>query len=346
MRDRRWTILCAGLAVAVLLAGCGGGTAPAPAAAPPGGQAAAPKPSVHVSLRQPYLTSGYSVPFIVAKEKGYYRDAGFDVDILEGKGSATTIETVANGSDAFGFADAATAALIASKGAPVKVLSVYLRQSPMSFCFDATKAQINSPADLKGRTVISFAGDSQLKMLPAVLARYNMTMNDVKLLLTQPTNIVPTLAEHPGAVLLLFDTDFPRVTKVIPTAKYVPFSQFGINLYSIGLLTSQGMIRDHPDQVRAFVAASQKGWEYALQHPDEAVDLALKEFPQVDRNYLKGSWEIARSLLNTPNTEGRPIGWMSDKDWQQTLDLLQRYAGLENPKPLDFYYTNAFLPQS
>jgi NitT/TauT family transport system substrate-binding protein len=354
--QRRRSALPVLLALSLLAAGCGGNAAPPKASAPaaPAAQpssAAQPSPAastakapLKVTLRLPYLFSGYDIPFVVARAKGYYRAAGFDVTIGEGKGSATTVETVANGSDAFGVADAGTAALLASKGAPVKMLAVYLQTNPASFFYVPSRLKLTSPAVLRGKTILTFAGDANYQLLPAVLAKYGLKLSDVHVDFVSPAAEGTTFARHPGDVLLGLSTFYPNFARAVPGIAFAPYARFGVNTYSIGLLTDLARIRDHPGQVRRFVAASERGWAYAVAHPGEAVDLALRAFPKQDRALLSGSFAQAVKLLHTPNTQGRPLGWMSSRDWTETLDILQRFGGLRQPKAPSDYYTNAFLP--
>jgi len=88
-----------------------------------------------VTLRLDWSTIGYHSPFYLAAERGYYKDAGLDVDIQEGKGSGNTVQLIGNGADTFGYADAAVAAKSASQGVPVKVVMGIIRKSPASIAY-------------------------------------------------------------------------------------------------------------------------------------------------------------------------------------------------------------------
>src|SRR5262249_45079428 len=78
-----------------------------------------------VVVRSDFKFNGYVSPLALAIDKGFYREAGLDVAIEQGQGSATTVQTVASGVDQFGLADSAVAALgISSQNVPVKVVAV------------------------------------------------------------------------------------------------------------------------------------------------------------------------------------------------------------------------------
>jgi ABC-type nitrate/sulfonate/bicarbonate transport system substrate-binding protein len=91
--------------------------------------------------------------------------------------------------------------------------------------------------------------------------------------------------------------------------------------------------------------ASLKAFEYSKDHVDETADAAVKEFPQTDRATLVNKIKDSMTALHTPNSEVKPIGWTSPKDWQAELDFLQKYLDLGTPASLDTYYTDQFVPK-
>lgn len=343
------------LALSVFLAACGGTAAPskpsqpAPAStagsAPAVSPAASPKRLTRVHFRLDWLLGDYEAPTVVAKTNGYYRAAGLDVTIAQGKGSSSTAEAVANGSDDFGLADAATAALLISKGLPVKVIAGFIQKTPDSFVVHTPAEKITSPKQLAGRTFIDSAGSATTHLLPAILKQGGLTMNSIKLDTVSPAAKTATFAKTPGAVVLdYYPDDYVKIKKLVPQATYTSFADFGVNPLSVSLITNLNMIRNHPGEVRAFVAAAVKGYEFTLKHPDATVKAGLAAFPHavVSDEAMKG----VLTMLHTPASKGKPIGWMAKSDWRSTIDLMHRYGNMKTVKPLADDYTNAFLPQS
>jgi NitT/TauT family transport system substrate-binding protein len=353
---RKGTLVALGVALALQAVGCGGGSTasssssapaaatPSTAAVPGGGAGGQGQKLEPVTLRLDWLVNGYDAAFVLAKSKGFYAAEGLDVNILEGKGSAITAETVGNGSDTFGVADAATVALSISKGVPVKYIADYLQQTPLSIVYHQGTT-IDSPKDLIGKTVIGSAGDADLTLLPAVLARYGMSEKDLRVQVVQVSAKVPAFLKDKNAVLLGFATgDYLRAWSQEPTAQDKTYAVFGVNPLSIGLITSLSELQNHPDVVRRFLAATTQGWTYTAQHPDEAVSGTLAAFPKADRAQLTKGLQLTLQMLHTPATQGRVVGWMADSDWKATLDLLHQYGGLQKVLPTSDDYTDAFLP--
>jgi ABC-type nitrate/sulfonate/bicarbonate transport system substrate-binding protein len=90
-------------------------------------------------------------------------------------------------------------------------------------------------------------------------------------------------------------------------------------------------IKDDPEIVRSFVVASLRGFLYGRAHPDELA-IIVKKFseatvPAISRREA----ELSFTTWVTPNTAGKPLGWMSKKDWEETVVVLKQYGGVTSP---------------
>ena len=347
------------LSLPILLAACGGSSpaqapsaapqAPAataaaqPAAATPPASQPAPASLQPVTLQLTWIISGYHAPFVLALEKGYYRQAGLDVKIVEGRGSSLTVDQVAKGGMVFGQGGIEGFVPFIDKGAPIKVIAAYVRESPMSFIYHPS-LKLDTPKDLVGKTIISAAGDQDLTFLPAVLKPYGVSQDQLKVQLTTPNQYPAIYAQSANNVVIGFvNGDYTRVLQVDPQAKDKLYSDFGLNLYNAGLVASESLIQQHPDVVKAFVEASNKGWQEAIANPAEAVDATVKDFPQANRAVIDAGLKYSLPLLDTPATKGRPLGWMAPADWEQQLQVYKQFGQVKSDKPATDYYTDQFV---
>jgi NitT/TauT family transport system substrate-binding protein len=298
-----------------------------------------------IVVRTDFKFNGYVSPLALAIDKGFYRDAGFDVSIEQGQGSATTVQTVASGVDQFGLADSATAVLgISAQNVPVKIVAVYNQTATMGFIYHPDTPFNGDLKDLKGKVVISSAGTADAKLLEPTLASAGMKLDDVQLQLVDINARVPLFLRTPGSFLTGFATgDYLRARSRLPEAKYVPYAKYGLVAYGIGLIVNTQTIAKSPDLVKQFVAASQKGWEEAAKDPDAAVAASLKLYPDLSKDMLREGLKISlEEQLHTPNTKGHPIGWTAADDWKKMLAMLKTYGGI-TPKDPSAYYTNQFI---
>lgn len=349
---RRSARLSAAAAVVLLLSACRTAAAPkaaAPqpaAAAVPASRTPAAAAATRVSLRLPFLIAGYDAPLVLAKARGYDSRQGLDVTIGQGRGSVTSAETVANGTDTFGFVDAGAAAGLISKGVPIKVIAVFVQKTPQGF-IHGPAVPVADAAGLRGRTLIGVAGSSNVQLLPAVLTKLGLTLNDVKVDVVSPEAETTTLNAHRDWVLLSnINNTYIDVQTLWPQVQFTSYADFGVDPYSFSLVTSLAEIRNHPGTVRRFVAASVQGWQAAVRDPQAAVAATAQAYPQAKPALMAKELQTTLGLIHTPATRGKPLGWSAASDWQSTLTLLQRYAGVAKVKPLADYYTNSFLPSA
>ncbi len=289
-----------------------------------------------IVVRTDFKFNGYVSPLALAIEKGFYKDAGFDVSIEQGQGSSTTVQTVASGVDHFGLADSATAVLgISAQNVPVKIVAVYNQTGTMGLIYHPDSGFTGDLASIKGKVVISSAGSTA-----------GLKLDDVNLQLVDINARVPLFLQTPGAFLTGFATgDLLRVRSRLPGAKYVAFAKYGLVAYGTGLIVRTETIARSPDLVKKFVAASQKGWEAAAKEPDAAVAASLKLYPDLSKDLLRDGLKISlEEQLHTPSTKGHPIGWTAEDDWKKMVEVLKTYSGL-TPKELSVYYTNQFIAQ-
>jgi NitT/TauT family transport system substrate-binding protein len=296
-------------------------------------------------LRTDFKFNGYVAPFALGVKRGYYRDAGIDLTIEQGQGSATTVQTVAGGQDTFGLADMTTTIkAVAAQGVPVRAASVYLQTVPSGVIALPAANFDGSIAGLRGRPVISSPGNADLGYLDAVLSANGLSRNDVDLRLVDTNARIPTFLRTPNAVLLGFSTgDLLRVRSEEPDATYHSFADYGITSYGTGLVVSDEIAESDPELVTSFVTASQRAWQDAQADPGAAVDAALQLYPDLDRTLTRQGLDVTlQTLLHTPRTQGAPIGVMSAQDWSDTLDLLRRHGGVSVTEDPTTYYLKEF----
>lgn len=331
-----------------VLTACGATGASAPAGSPQASSrsAAAPSGLKPLTLQLGYIVSGYTTPFILAKEKGYYAQAGLNVNIVQGRGLAAVIGQVEKNDQTVGETGVESLPLAINKGAPIKAVAVYVHKTPMSFIYHSSMT-LTTPTDLAGHTIYSFSGDIDNEILPVVLAKAGMTVKQVKLRLVQPSTYPALFAKDPRAVVIGFaNDDYENIKSVSPGARDKLYSDFGVQLQDVGIIASDSMIQNAPDVIRAFLAASAKGWAAAVADPQAAAAAAVKEFPQANAGRLVAEFKATLPLLWTPATQGHPYGWMAEADWKQQVSVLQSAHLIQAAKSLSDYYTNEFVPQS
>jgi NitT/TauT family transport system substrate-binding protein len=296
-------------------------------------------------LNLDWLVFGRHIPYFVALEKGYYRDAGLDIKIVRGYGSADPINKIAAGQAAFGFGDAGSLILARSKGAQVKMVAMIYGKSPFVF-FSLPEMKIAGPKDLEGKSIAAPTTDAPRTMFPVYAKLAGIDQTKVRWITIDGAQKDPMLLSKRTDLTTSFWVHLPTISRAAKaqglTISMLKWADVGFELYSNGLLASDEMIKSEPQKVRSFVQATIKGHQTAFDRPDEAVDILLKHYPTLDRDVARAELDIIKEMTLSEDAKQHGIGWINEKTMQMTVDAVAAVFQIEKPV-LSSTYSNDFL---
>jgi NitT/TauT family transport system substrate-binding protein len=349
MKWRNFMItLCISL-VMVMTTACGGGAtttstaATSPAASPAASKA--PAASLEkVSFRLDFVLAGHQAPFYVALEKGYYKEAGLDVSIKEGKGSGVGIQNVDSGADTFALSEGGVLMNFVSKGAKVRSVAGIFRTSPNAVIYKASDS-IKEPKDITHLKIGGAPGSATETIYPAFLQSVGLDPNKYPMAVLESSSKLQSLID--GKVDGILSFAFLQVpileAKGFKAGTFV-YADYGINTPGLSIMASQKTIDEKPDIVRGFLKATAKGFKDAQASPDEAISIMKKQFPElVDEPLFKKVLVGSFPLFESKSTAGKPFGYMSEEDWNQGEEIVNKYIGLGKISGANAYMTNDFI---
>jgi NitT/TauT family transport system substrate-binding protein len=294
-------------------------------------------------LRLDWSWHAVQVPYLLAKEKGYYQEAGLDVTIEQGQGSKTTTVLVGEGASPVGHVNLSTAAQSIAAGVPITAIAGVAQQGPIGLICDAT-AGVDAPEDVKGKKIGSTPAGSDAQILPTFLARNGLQQSDVQIVNMQGDGKFAALMS--GQVdCISGDIPYyaPQATEKGKEVTGLSYAEWGVPNLAYGLIVNNEFLKGNPDVVRRFVEASLRGVEYAYANPEESADFFMQETGNTQsREYNLSLLTYYVDAVHTENTQGKPLGWMAEADWQGMLEAL----GQAGAKPVGEYYTDEFIPGS
>ena len=244
--------------------------------------------------------------YYAAIEKGYYRDAGFEVTLAEPSGNDDPVDVVLADKAQFGIG-ASELVLHRARGKPVMVLATILQHSPLVLI--AAGGGERSVHDLDGKRLMLVPYELELF---AYLAREGLPPDRLRLL---PHTFSPDdLIAGKVDALSGYATDEPWVLRNAGFA-YSVFSPraAGIDFYGDSLFTTAARAHKEPTRVTAFTNASLRGWQYAMAHPEEVADLILARYSKrKPRDHLLFEAAEMRRLMQPDLVE---IGHMNPGRW-------------------------------
>lgn len=289
---------------------------------------------------------GDHAAYWVAKEKGYFKEAGLDVTLENSKGSGDSIAKVDTGRADAGLADAAVVIGSRARGTSVQIVGMIFDKSPMNF-FSKKSAAISEPKQLVGKTVAAPPGDSQRQMWPAFAKANGLEVNAITWVNIEPTAKVAALAEGRADAVSDYTTGLPLMETAMGAGnvQLLPWSDFGFDLYSMSIIAGADTIAKRPEQLKGFLNAAYRGWQDAMANPDEAIAIFKKNVPEIDEKAIRTNMGLGFDLMRTPGYKANGIGSIDDKRMCASVDLVNEYMGLPAKVDCAAVYTTAFLPK-
>jgi NitT/TauT family transport system substrate-binding protein len=300
-------------------------------------------------FRLNWTASGEHAAYFVAREKGFYREEGLDVEVLDGSGSTTVLQLAANGTSPVIQADAATMMRGVINGMPVRAVAVPLQTSPMAFIYRADAPRPTNISEVKGMRVAVTAGDASMTLFTAFLGKIGLKQDDVQIITVGSTAAKDQamLSKQADALIGFFMDQGVRLEP--QTGVKIGYSRVydlaGVTTLSSAIIVNNDWLKDakNQDALRRFLRASQRGWQYAFDNRREAAEIFFKAKPSIPLNITQGTLDGAMTLIRTERTKGLPILASAIEDWKDTQDLLSTYANLKPMADVGVYFTNDYL---
>lgn len=294
-----------------------------------------------------WYVTGLHAPLILGQQKGFFKDEGVDLEIQEGRGSGPTVQAVAAGNVTIGFADLTTMMALAAKGAPVISVGSALQRSPFAV-ISLTEKGIDKPEKVKGLTIAMTAGDSPSQSWPLFLEKNGLKESDFKTVNGDAKTKVNAVITGQADALLGFAMDqAPQIEAA--TGKPVTnmlFADYGVNSIGSSFIVNKRTVESNPELLRKFMKAATRSFEYAMQHPDEAVEAVHRAYPNAgDQKSLMAGLKTAIPLFKSKETESlRPLR-VTKTQVEETVATMIAVGTLKaSDNDPSKYYTDAFLP--
>lgn len=255
------------------------------------GAAALEKVSVQLDWKYQFEYAGY----IAAKEKGFYRNAGLDVELREYTQNSDVVSEVLNAKANYGVYNSS---IVVDNGKikPIVVMATYLQHSPLVL---VTRKGIDSPADLVGKTIMGTKNELKHSTLSLLLSHFDISSQNSRFV-DQTFSIDPLVngkvdamsAYRSNQLYLLDQMRFPY--EIIDPVEY------GFVMNAGNLFTSQQEAIKHPERTQKFIEATNLGWKYAKEHSGEIIDILIQKY-HVKKSYEALAYEskVIKKLMMT-----------------------------------------------
>lgn len=306
------------------------------------------QPLTKLTVALDWVIGGQHAPFFYALKKGYFKDEGLDVKIVAGAGSAT-VQQIAAGTYDMGYADVTF--LIEFKGnnpQQFDVKEVYMVQNdnPNSF-ITLKKSHISNLADLKGKRIAAATVSGQRKAWPILAKRLHLPADYITWVNYAPTlgfqavvrGQVDAAAAYPNQAGLMV-----AAGAKMDDVKIISFSSLGLNMYGNGIVANGKFIKEHPDVVKKFVLAFNRGLRESVANPQAAVQAVLDSDQTLQPGPTATQFKLIIPNMVTPEVRKDGFGALHvEKLRQQIADMYDAYQLKAKPSVEDMY-DPSFVP--
>lgn len=279
----------------------------------------------------------------VALEKGFYEDLGLNVEIMQPpEGGALPLVASGKAEFAISFQEEIGPALTSENPLPVVAVASIIDHN-VSGIISLKEKGIDSPSKLEGKRYASWDTPFERAILTNIIEQDGGDFSKVELIPNTVTDVISALQTDIDAVWVYYGWDGIATELAGLETNYIPFREINpiFDFYTPVLATGIEYLEANEEQAKKFLEATAKGYEYAIENPEESAEILVKHAPEVDLELAKASQAF---LANEYKAEKENWGtidetrWATFYDWMYEEDLISRPLGSEG-------FTNAYLPQ-
>ncbi|MBF0280932.1 MAG: ABC transporter substrate-binding protein [SAR324 cluster bacterium] len=284
--------------------------------------------------------------WIIAKEKGFYDNLGFKVNIVGLMGSQKNLAGLQAGQVDFSSPQAFVLAKARADGFKAKMILCYVPKPQLGVIYHTNKG-INSPKDLEGKTIGSVPGSGEALLFPIFTEKNGISFEKIKVEQLSYGVLNGRFFEGKLDGITTFMPYLPRFQSDGHKVAAFQYEDYGI--YFNGISATEKFLMENPVTVRRFVQATQKAFKWIYENPKESVDIFFKAQPELKSDNPQVDYDEFELVMSTQYDEtglAKGVGWMTDSKWQKTLQFTEKNFDAKINFSPDEIYTNEFLLQN
>lgn len=278
----------------------------------------------------------------VARDQGYYREAGLDVEIIQPSDGGAS-QLIAAGQGDFGISYQEEVTVARSQNLPVVAIAAVIQHNTSGFASPVSK-NIKTPRDFEGKTYGGWGSPAEEALIKAVMEQEGADFSKVNILNIGSSDFFTSIER---------DVDFAMIfqgwTGIEAELRNVDLNYISLrdkhpalDFYTPVIITSEAMIRENPQLIEKFMQATARGYQYAIENPHQAAELLLKAVPELDPELIIASQEY---LAGEYQADAPRWGEMKSSVWKAYADFMFANQLIEQNIDADKAFTNQFLPE-
>ncbi len=278
----------------------------------------------------------------VAQAKGYFAEAGLEVEIMQPPEGSTTSLIGAGGAE-FGisFQDSVAPAFASDSPIPVTAVAAIIQHNTSGIISLKDKG-IDSPSKMAGHNYATWDSPIELAMIKKIVEDDGGVYEDIKLIPNTVTDVVTALQTDIDSVWIFYAWDGIATKNAGLETNYLNFADYGkeLDFYSPVIIANNDFLEKQPEIAKKFLNAVRLGYEYAISNPEDAADILLKAVPELDETLVK---ESQKWLAGQYKAEVGQWGYIDPSRWDAFYAWLYENKLIEKEIPAGTGFTNDYL---
>ena len=275
--------------------------------------------------------------FYIAKEKGFYKDVGLDVELKKYNSSINVLDEVLNKRADFGT-NSSSLIIDKSNGNDIVLLGSIFQSSPL-ILLALKDSKLQYLEDIKNKTLMISKEQQRFATLKSMLSSKGVELSDMKLI--EHSYGVDDLINKKADVMLAYTTNEPFLLKEkgYESTIFNP-KDYGFDFYEEIIFTSKEFAKENPKLVKDFYKATIKGWEYAFENIDETVNLIYKKYNPQNKSLQSLHFE-ANEMKKLAYDKNGKIGTITPEKINLIVNTYRIMGAMNNKIDVnDLIYTN------
>jgi ABC-type nitrate/sulfonate/bicarbonate transport system substrate-binding protein len=274
----------------------------------------------------------------VAKDKGYYQEENIEVEILQ---MSNVEQLVASGQCEFGISFQEGVTFARLNGIPVVSIAAVIQNNTSGFASLKSKG-IETPVDFEGKRYGGWGSDIEEATIKALMEKYDADFSKVEILTTGVVDFFASSEKNADFSWIYYGWDGIAAEikgielNFIELAKEDP----DLNYYTPVIITSENMIKEDPEFVKSFMKATSKGYEFAIQNPEETANILLDNAPELEEELVLAS---QKWLSERYQGDAEKWGLQDIKVWENYSNWLYERNLIDEMLDVEKAFTNQFL---
>lgn len=298
-----------------------------------------------MKLRLAWTPSAQQTGVFLAWKRGYFREAGLDLQVDDGTGSGVAVQLV--GAGQYDLGEAASSSIVLGRDRGLDIRSIYTIFRATDSGLIVPKGAGTTAKDLEGKKILYTAASVEGPIMAPFLKAGGADPGKVELVNVDFNSKVPAYVAGQGdAVATTVPFALPFVNRKRPS-DFIMFSKYGFVLPGAGFFATEKTLRERATQVKAFVRVMNRVWteikEQNLFAEAAAAAVEIRRDQKLDAEEIRLQLESYRNYFDSDAAKGKPQGWQPPEDWNATVDTLRTIGLLKGQGKAQDFYTNDFF---